>query len=134
MKLKLLIVVVLLIATAGFAEQNTFTFTDGGSLIRFANLVEKAGTETLNADDLSFYSYGVGFYHGILSASYMAETNHITLPYKLPKNSSSNQLGLVVKKFLYNNPEILHERAYTIVYRALTATFPNPEFKPTTKP
>jgi hypothetical protein len=104
--------------------------TDGNSLQSNLRLYRRyADGAKLNAVDIITVFTTVGYMKGYVGGCYpWAELDKTGCPYALPRMPLT-QLMQVVDKYLADHPEELHQSAESLVFAAITNSFPNPQFK-----
>jgi len=123
-----------LVATAQAepAPEKASPIKDGNDLqkaIRLAIRVydgEKLKTEQERTDA----SHVRGYLKGLKEASWVLDYANDKVPYILPTNITSEQLGKVILHYLVTHPEKRDKASYEIVALALTEAFRNPKWEP----
>lgn len=87
---------------------------------------EKLKTE----QDRTDASHARGYLKGVREASWVLGYSNDKVPYILPTNITSEQLGKVILHYLTIHPEKRDKASYEVIALALTEAFRNPKWEP----
>jgi len=109
-----------------------WAFKDSMALKNLATLIEKgeAHPKDMSEKELVTAANGMGYLRGLLDGMGISEAFGRQLPYRIPEEVTTEQLLLIVGKFLSVNPTRLNQKPVVTVSLALTEAFPNPAVKP----
>ena len=131
MKMKLLLIAFLLIAGASLSLAQGELLTDGHSLKRCLDIMEKAKKgEELTAQEQTIAGYGLGYFKGFSDANALTQAIGVAFPFKVPGTVSFFDSAMAVKKYIENHPESLDLQAALLVAVAFKEQYPNPDYKP----
>ena len=104
----------------------------GKDLQRAIRLALRAydGEKLKSEQDRTDASHARGYLKGVKEASWILDYANDGVPYILPTNITSEQLGKVILHYLAGHPEKQEKASYQIVALALTEAFRNPKWKP----
>jgi hypothetical protein len=130
----LLLVAGLMVCTvhAEPASDKAIPIKDGNDLQKAIRLAirsydgEKFKTEQERVDA----GHARGYLEGVKEASWVLGYANDKVPYILPTNITTEQLGKVILHYLVKHPEKRKKSSYEIVALALTEVFRNPKWEP----
>jgi hypothetical protein len=130
--MKVLIVLLTLLSSPLFGQ-----ITDSLSLLKGIEQFEQWRKKEvqLSEKDKSAATLAVGYIRGSMETTQILETlSPGSTPWRFPSETSTEQLLRVIKKYADAHPEELHRAACLLIVNAFADSFPNPDFKPNTKP
>lgn len=132
MKILITILALLSITSFGHATESDTQINTGNDFLKVCHGAFVADISKLelfeNVQLISCGSYlngiegGIGFYSALLNK--MSESKKFSLPYCIPANVPITQKAKIIKKFLDEHPEQLHEPAVALYFVAMVQAFP----------
>jgi hypothetical protein len=122
-------------AHADPASEKASPIKDGNDLQRAIRLAIRSydGEKLKTEQDRVDAGYARGYLKGVKEASWVLGYSNEQVPYILPTNITSEQVGKVILHYLVTHPEKRAKASYEIVAFALTEAFRNPKWQPLSK-
>jgi uncharacterized Fe-S cluster protein YjdI len=138
MHLRCLILVAGVMMSAAYAEpvpEKASPIKDGNDLQKAIRLAIRTydGEKLKTEQDRTDASHARGYLKGLKEASWVLGYSNDQVPYILPTNITSEQVGKVILHYLVTHPEKREKASYEVVALALTEAFRNPKWQPLSK-
>lgn len=138
MHLRCLLLIAALAAATAHADpvpEKASPIKDGNDLQKAMRLAIRAydGEKLKTEQDRVDASHARGYLKGVKEASWVLGYANEQVPYILPTNITSEQVGKIILHYLVTHPEKRTKASYEIVALALTEAFRNPKWQPLSK-